>query len=100
MGSVNKKMSEVEGQLGDLDGRGLGETFLLIFPLLLADFPPICLHPALGSCSCDAGLVFKGGTEKQQEEESTCYYQRNQDQREACWSGHPGSYARPGSWPC
>lgn len=32
------------------------------------DLPPICLCPALGPCSCDAGLVFKGGTEKQQEE--------------------------------
>ena len=31
---------------------------------------------------------------------STCYYQRNQDQREASWSGHPGCYVRAGSWPC
>lgn len=36
MGSVNKKMSEVEGQPGDLGGRGLGETFHLLFPPSLA----------------------------------------------------------------
>lgn len=29
-------MSEVEGQLGDLGRRGLGETFLLLFPLSVA----------------------------------------------------------------
>lgn len=99
--SVNKKMSEVEGQPGDLDGRQLGETFLLLFPLSLAQiFLPSAFIPLWVLAVVMQVWCSKVAQKSNRRRKGTCYYQRNQDQREACWSGHPGSYARPGSWPC
>lgn len=101
MGSVNKKMSEVEGQPRDLGGRGLGETFLLLSPLTLAQvfllsaFVPLWVLAVVMQVCCSKAVQKSNRRRK-----TTRYDQRSQERREASWSGHPGSCARAGSWPC
>lgn len=80
MESVNKKMSEVEGQTEDLAGRDISSV-------TCTDCPPICSHPALGFWSFNAGLVLRGVVQKSNKRrKSTCYCQRDQDQRGAARS--------------
>lgn len=80
MESVNKKMSEVEGQTEDLAGRDISSV-------TCTDCPPICSHPALGFWSFNAGLVLRGVVQKSNKRrKSTCYCQRDQDQRGAACS--------------
>lgn len=53
LGSVNKKMPALGSRTWGLGGRG--DPFPLS-SIACTDLPPRCLCPALGSCSCGAGL--------------------------------------------
>lgn len=75
MESVNKKMSEVEGQTGELAGSDISSS---LSSVTCTDHPPICFHPPLGFCSFNAGLVLKGVVQKSNKRrKSTCYSQSN-----------------------
>lgn len=88
----------MEGQPGDLGRRGVGR-----------DVPSFLCHLHRSSSylplSCSGFLQLRWGfgvqrwCGKETGGEKARYCQRNQDQRETTWSGHPESWTRAGSWP-